>query len=145
MLRTLSKALWRESFRYFFQCQFGWRCLSQFRRFRFLIQLPYFYLLLRQLCLLIWHLLALVQQWLCSSHDMAVRFIRYWKRLFPYKWDSQLSFPPSLTSDLSPRIRRGTIGDLGAPYRNTYFIWRFFRYGKIFIIVGWITSGQGGC
>lgn len=41
-----------------------------------LIQLPYFHLLLRQLSLpfFILHLLALVQQWLCSSHDTAEAF-----------------------------------------------------------------------
>lgn len=71
MLRTLSKALWRESCRYLFQGQLGWRCLSQFRKFRFDFSWFSFHTFI---CywdnchfLLIWHLLALVQQWLCSS------------------------------------------------------------------------------
>lgn len=65
MLRTLSKALWRESCRYFFQCQFGWRSLSQFRRF-----------------------------WFDFSWSSFHTFICYWERLFLYKFDSQLSFHP---------------------------------------------------
>lgn len=81
-----------------FQCQFGWRSLSQFR---FDFSWSSFHTFICYWdnchCLLIWHLLALVQQWLCSSHDTAEAFgsLDTEKDFFLInKWDSQLSWNP---------------------------------------------------
>lgn len=62
-----------------------------------LIQLPYFHLLLRQLSLpfdLAPTSIGPAVTLFFPRHGWSVRFIRYWKRLFTYKWDSQLSFHP---------------------------------------------------